>query len=242
MRNLDPRSKICLLITVFTTAVLFREIYFLLGLLWFSLMLCIFAGAELGKMFRKMKWITVLIFLSSIAVCVFNPRGEIYFEYNEIVLISKHGMQEAIKFILQSYIFLVLSCFVATSTQRETIQALIAAKVPYELALFFTFPGRYLPILSDEYNSSLRILIMKGINIHSLPFLQKINMYTYIWSSSTTNAWLKSKELSISMESRGFRLIDEQENVYKSELRIPDYFIIFWSIMALTGIVLWKIL
>lgn len=242
MKRLDPRSKIFLSLTIFILSVLYRSIYPLLFFLWFSLMLCIFAGAELGKMFGKMKWITVILTFISIAVMMVSQGGEVFLEYNEYIFLSKRGLETAFIFLVHSYIFLVLCCYIGTSTQREIIQALIAAKLPYELALFFTFPARFIPILSDEYNSSLRILIMKGINIKTLPTLQKINLYTYLWSSTSSNAMLKSREFSVSMETRGLKLIDEYENVYSTDLKIIDYFVIFWSIMVLSAGLLWKFL
>lgn len=242
MGGIDPRSKICLSITIMIFTLMFRSTYPLLGFFWFSLILSIVAGAELGKMFKMTRFISLLIFIGTIAQNFIHTGGEIYLETGEYILLTKNGAFAALDFWLLCYTWLILLFYIATSSQRRLIQSMIAIKVPYEIALFVTFPARFHPILKQEYNNSLRVLTMKGIDFKTLPWLQKVNLRTYLWSSTFSNACIKSKELSISMETRGFRLLDEKENLYQGDLMLIDYFVIFWSIMTLSAAILFKVL
>lgn len=242
MGKLDPRSKICFSITICTVSFIFREIFWLLGLYWLAVVVCVASGAELFKMFKKTRWITRFIFLIALGHIFLKEGGEVYFEYEPYFIITEVGCIDGLEFFLQCNMLLMLMFFIGTSSQRSIMQSLVAVKVPYELAYFVTFPGRFMPILNKEYNNSLHIMSMRGVDIKNLSLLQKINMYTYLWSSVTSNSFLKTREMSISMETRGFRLIDEKENIYRNDLTFADYFVIFWSIMAFSATILFKVL
>jgi energy-coupling factor transport system permease protein len=203
--ELDPRTKLILVCTLTTLAVIKTDILYLLIIVFLAFILALLVKYNFIRYLRKMKRLMLSFLIIFLIQILFNKTGEPLIEIGNFVLIASGGLNSGFQFILRMLIIIMCGGILSTTNSRKMIQGLILLKLPYELAFMVTTSISFIPLLSEEIQDTLIALKLKGVNIKKIPLGKKVSTFTYLFFPIIMNTIEKSKELSISLELRGFR-------------------------------------
>lgn len=243
MKNkVDPRSKIFIVASLSSLAVIYRDLLELSILFVISFVLALLFKVDILNMLNKLKKFVGILLGITVLQSIFTFEGTRLLYIYDFTILTDYGIIKGAEFILRMGIILTLGILLSTSNQREVTQALIQLKLPYELAFMSTLGAKFLPILKDEFVDSLNSLMLRGIDIKKLKFKKKIGLYTYILTPVVSNSILKAKDLAIAMELRGFRIMNNRTSFFSLKLHKKDYVIMSISLAILIFGIIWRVL
>src|SRR5690554_1734130 len=234
--ELDPRTKLILVCTLTTLAVIKANIGYLLIIVFLVFMLALLVRYDFIRLMGKLKRLMSSFMVIFILQVLFNKSGEPLIEIGNFIFIASGGLNSGIQFILRMLIIIVCGGILSTTNSRRMIQGLIQLKLPYELAFMVTTSISFIPLLSEEIQDTLTALKLKGVNLKKIPLRKKISTFTYLFFPIIMNTIEKSKELSISLDLRGFR--QKRERSSRLTLKIQPRDITLIGISSLVFIVM----
>lgn len=233
-RRLDPRSKIFYVGVVSTVAVVFDSLIYLSILLVVSfavLYLC--GGSGIGTLYRLRKILYLLVGIA-IVQSIFTSEGTPIITIGSIRILTDYGVFRGLQFLLRLSVIIVSSSILLTSTNRDLTQGLLQLKIPYEIVFMLLIAGKFLPLLRDEFNNKVIAMELSGVDFKKIGFKKKLTAYKYLLLPVTVNSLLKSKEMAISMEVRGFRAMDRRSSYRELKFEKIDLAFIISSMIFIT--------
>ncbi|QRN84728.1 energy-coupling factor transporter transmembrane protein EcfT [Clostridia bacterium] len=235
MRRYDPRTKLVVVLCLSTLGVIVKDVFLLSLIFIISIILSKHFGSAIRQAayrLRKLLWMLILI---AIMQSVFNGQGEVLLKFNSITLITVGGLMRGLEFLLRMAIVLVSATIVATADQREMVQGLIQAKIPYELAFMVSLGVRFLPILGQELKDTLVAVQLRGIELNHIPWRRRMETYGHLLLPVLVGTVKKAEAISLSMETKGFRARLERSSFKRLLFARKDY---IWMSTSLIGTVL----
>lgn len=236
--NLDPRTKLVMVLVISTLAIIYNDLLKLAVLLILAIIIAIALKSDLISILKRIKKLILLMLAITFIQSITSKTGNTVFSMGGFILITDHGLIRALEFILRISIIIISSVIITTSNSRELVQALVQMKVPYEIAFMVSIAIRFLPILRDEMVDTIIALQLRGVDLRKIKFKEKIKIYKYLLLPITTNSILKAKELAIAMEMRGFRAYPQRTSFLVLEMRMMDYIIISISLIGFLGLII----
>lgn len=238
--NLDPRTKLVMVLVISTLAIIYNDLLNLLALLILATTIAIAMKSDLISILKRIKKLILLMIAIAFVQSITSKTGNTVLSIGRFILITDFGLIKALEFMLRISIIIISSVIITTSNSREIVQALVQMKVPYEIAFMVSIAIRFLPIFRDEMVDKLVALQLRGVDLRRIKFKEKIKIYKYLLLPITTNSILKAKELSIAMEMRGFRAYPQRTSFLILKMRILDYIIISISLIGFLGLIIIK--
>lgn len=230
-KELDPRSKIFYVALVSTLSVLLNKLLPLLILLMGSFIILYLCGGNgINTLYRLRKLIFILVGISIIQ-SIFNNDGKALIQLGNIMILTDYGLFRGLQFLLRLSVIIVSSSILLTSTNRDLTQGLLQLRIPYEIVFMLLISAKFLPLLRDEFKNKALAMELTGIDFKKVSLEKKLTAYKYLLLPVTVNSLLKSKEMAIAMEVRGFRSMDRRTSFRELKLRIFDYLFIFLSVV-----------
>jgi energy-coupling factor transport system permease protein len=229
LSSLDPRTKLFTVLLISSLAVFVKDIYLLLIVLFLSIGTTIILKTNLMGLIKKVKrflWVFVAIVILQ---SIFSRDGTVILELMNIKLITDIGLNRGIQTIIRFLIIISSAVIMTTSNSREIIQGLVQWKVPYELAFMVSVAIRFLPLLQEEVNDMMIAIQLRGVDLKKIPLMKRLKTYSYLIMPMVTSVLLKSQELSVAMEMRGFRAYPQRTSYKVLEFKKADYFTMVFS-------------
>jgi len=225
LASLDPRTKFFLVACLSSLGVLLSDLRILCGL--FALCLLLLLGFQISptQLFQRTKALLGVVLAIAVLQSVFTPGGEALLTLGRISLLSTGGLVLSGEFILRILIIVASAGFLSTSDSRELIQGLIQWKLPYELAFMTAMAVRFLPVFAQEFRDAFAAIQLRGIDLHHLPFRQKMEVYAGLFQPVAGGALLKAKALALSIEMRGFRACEKRSSLLVLRFSLKDYLV-----------------
>ncbi len=236
--NLDPRTKLAMVLVISTLAILYNNLLSLSILLIFTILIALAMQSDLFSILKRIKKLIILMVGIAFVQSVTTRTGNSILSIKGFTLITDYGLIKAMEFILRISIIIISSVIITTSNSREIVQGLIQMKVPYEIAFMVSIAIRFLPIFRDEMTDKVIALQLRGVDLKKIKLKEKLKVYKYLLLPITTNSILKAKELSTSMEMRGFRAYPERTSFLILKLKTLDYLIISISFIGLIAFII----
>lgn len=236
--NLDPRTKLVMVLIISTLAIIYNDLLNLLALLILATIIAIAMKSDLISILKRIKKLLLLMIAIAFVQSISSKTGNIVLSIGGFILITDFGLIKALEFILRIGIIIISSVIITTSNSREIVQGLVQMKVPYEIAFMVSIAIRFLPIFRDEMVDKVVALQLRGVDLRKINFKEKIKIYKYLLLPITTNSILKAKELSIAMEMRGFRAYPQRTSFLVLKMRMMDYIIISISLIGFLGLII----
>src|SRR6056297_2945680 len=85
---------------------------------------------------------------------------------------------------------------------------------------------KFMPLLVEEFKDTYIAVQLKGIEIKSLPLIERFRITSYILTPVIASTINKGKKLSISVESRAFRVYDNRTSIVNLKFNNIDYLLI----------------
>ncbi|WP_461204693.1 energy-coupling factor transporter transmembrane component T family protein [Clostridium sp. DL1XJH146] len=231
MRNIDPRTKIIIVICISTLGVLIQDIYYLMGILAISLMVGKIFKSNVYMAFKKLKKMLYILIAIVIVQSIFMKQGNVLIGTESFKIITDEGLLKGLEFIMRILIIIISGTILATSNTREIIQGLVQWKLPYDLAFMVSIGIRFLPILMEEMKDTMTAISLRGIDVKALKIKEKIELYSYILTPVVVGTLTKAQKLSMSIESRAFRAYDTRTSIITLKFRTMDYLLMVISIL-----------
>jgi len=226
----DPRSKLVLVFSFSSLAVFVKDIFLLLIVLLLSFLTSNYFKGDWSFLKRIKKFIILFLgiaFLQSI----FAPAGESLLTISGLPILTLGGLAKGIRVILRMMIIIVSATIMRGSSSREIIQALVQWKIPYEIAFMVSLAIRFLPILRDEAKDVFIAIQLRGIEVEELSLYKRFKVYSYLFMPVLSGVIYRARELSTSIESRGFRAYPERTSYIKLRLSLKDYILMITSML-----------
>jgi energy-coupling factor transport system permease protein len=228
--QLDPRSKIILVMCISTLAVFFQNIFWMIPLFIFTLLVSIFFKSNFFNLIWKFKKF-IGIFVAMIFIqSIFVSGGEEILKIGNFTLISTLGIYNGVSIILRFLIIIVSASVMATSSSRDIVQGLYQWKIPYEITFMVAVAVRFLPMLKEEASDMFISLQLRGVELEKLSLRKKLNIYSYLLMPMIASVIGKAGELSLAVEMRGLRADYKRTSFKTLKLRFNDYIIMLLSV------------
>ncbi|MEG0753340.1 MAG: energy-coupling factor transporter transmembrane component T [Angelakisella sp.] len=231
LKKADPRAKLAVVSAISTLAIFSNGLNPLFILTIITLLLLPLFSCDIKKTLGYLKgFLTVMVSLAVIQ-SIFTRGGEPLLQLGNIVLLTQNGVMVAGSFLLRMVIITFSASILGTSSSREIIQGLVQMKVPYELAFMASMGLRFLPALRDQFRDVLVAMELRGIDFKAASFSQKLQLLGHMFTPVVAGAILASRQISISVQLRGFRAFPQRSSHFTLHFNARDT-----AMVALTAV------
>ncbi|MGE5458882.1 MAG: energy-coupling factor transporter transmembrane component T family protein [Methanobacterium sp.] len=225
MRELDPRSKLLMVICISTLAIVYQDPQRLLCLLLFSSLILGWLGSDPIRSVQTLGKILPLLGLLFFLQCIFTRQGMPLLTVHGITLATNLGLNMGLGVILRIAIIIISGMILLSSSERDFLQGLVQWKIPYEIAFMVMLGLHFLPILREEALNVYHAVQMRGMELQKISARQKLKLYTRMMLPILSGALYRAEQMSIAMEARAFRAYPQRSYLRKLELKTLDYFV-----------------
>ncbi|MEG2756981.1 MAG: CbiQ family ECF transporter T component [Anaerovoracaceae bacterium] len=205
LEKLDPRTKIIMVISISTGAVVVKNLWFLGGLLLGMVAIMVIGGVSLRKQFSQAKGILgIILFLFLLQW--FLGSGLI-----------TGGMLS-----LRLLIIVVSALIVLTGKPRDYLLGMVQWKVPYEIAYMVIIGLHFFPILREEALDIYYSVQLRGTELKKTSLKKKLKAYTHMCLPILAGAMERAKDTSVAMEARCFRTYPYRTYLRRLKLKARD--------------------
>lgn len=220
----DPRTKLLYAVCMSLMALLINRFFFLISVCVLSFVIAVFfcRGRKFPFNLKRMKTLGVLFVILAFVTSVFTPSGRVLFSIWHLKILTTGGICAGCRLLLRMGIIMLSAAVPATEEARRSVQGLIECGLPYELA-FMTFTAlHFIPIFADGFDQSLTALKMRGVDFKKLPAKNRIRSYAGLLYPVVAGMVVKSQDMALAMEMRGFRAMDKRTSFIELSLTRRD--------------------
>lgn len=229
--RLDARTKLIIVMALSSLSIMITDLMWLTIIFFVSMVAAGILNVNFYKILMKLKRIFHVILILMVVQSIFIKGGEPILIIQSITIISDVGLQMGGQFALRVGIIIASATILTTSSYREIVQGLVQWKMPYEIAFMVSVAIRFLPSFMEEFKDAVVALQLRGIEFEKIPLSKKIKVYSYLLFPVVSNAVLKAQELSMAMETRGFRAYPTRTSYMVLKMKPMDYAIITLSLI-----------
>ncbi|MEN6327526.1 MAG: energy-coupling factor transporter transmembrane component T [Syntrophomonas sp.] len=221
--NLDPRTKMVIVLCITTLAIIYNTPGKLLLLLLCTGGLLLPFDIDLPRIMGYLKPYLSLLLILFLAQCIFTPGGEVLLAVGPVRLLGTRGLILGSSVVLRLLVVTTAAILLTTSNSRDFISGLVQWEVPYEIAFMVSVTIRFLPVFRDEFVNVVTAVQLRGVELKQVPWGRKITLFRHLFFPLVYGAILKAQQLSIAMEARGFRAYPRRTYLRQLSLSRFDY-------------------
>lgn len=245
--KLNPISKLIFLILLTTIVLVVNSILFLAIIFLIVFSLAILSGIKLKLLFRKLRYIFMILIVSVILNIFFNaiPSEE------EVILFYLFGQdflpirRLAVYFALKAF-FMVLILFTSsiiytyTVDMRDFVYSLMKLKIPYRYCYALMVGIRYIPLIEQEAKTISLAQRARGFGYERVNTIRKAYNLVFERLIATLITILrKAYVTSISMENRCFGIYKDRTNLVKVYFKPKDIIFIIFCFIIFSLVILY---
>ncbi|NLK91050.1 MAG: energy-coupling factor transporter transmembrane protein EcfT [Clostridiales bacterium] len=234
--NVDPRTKLVIVLCLSTLAIFIKDVLFLNGVLLITIIISLIFKTNMLQILRKIKRLLYVLLAIAVIQSVFSAGGRTLIEVGELVILTTVGLQKGLEFVIRIMIIILSATIITTSNSREIVQGLVQWKLPYEIAFMVSIGIRFLPILIEEIKDSVIAIQLRGIEIEKIPLRERFRVYSYLFTPVFVSTIIRAQKLSMSIEMRGFRAYETRTSYTVLEMSYTDYLVIFSSLLCTSAL------
>ncbi len=223
--NIDPRTKIIIVLCLTSLAIIVNDIFVLLCIGLTSILVALLFGVKIFSLINRYKRLVILLLVISLVQSIFIRDDNVILSIFSIDLITEKGLEMGLRAFVRMVVILTCSSVMTTSNYRNTIQGLVQWKMPYKLAFMSSISLRFIPIFMEEFSDSINALMLRGVDIKNIKFKDKSRIYMYLLSPIVLSVMKRARELSVAMEKRGFGAYNKRSSYLILTLSFKDYLI-----------------
>ncbi|HWQ42090.1 MAG TPA: energy-coupling factor transporter transmembrane component T [Desulfosporosinus sp.] len=221
--RLDPRTKMVIVLCLSTLALIYNTPGRLLLLLAGTVILLLILRLKLGEFLGYIrKFLPLFIFLLLVQ-SIFTRGGEVLLTMGTVPLITTKGLELGISVVLRMMVVIASAVLLTTSNSRDIVLGMVHWKFPYEIAFMFSVSLRFLPTFREELSNVITAVQLRGVELKKVPWGRKIALYRCLFFPVAYGAIEKAQQLSIAMETRGFRAYPQRTYLRKLQFGSKDY-------------------
>ena len=230
--ELDPRTKLTIIICLTSAAVIISNWAFLSGLCLVSFILLAMFGASPWGIIKRVRLLLYMMVVIALMQSIFAPSGQTLLAFGSVKLVTAGGLLKGAEFLLRMLIIIASAGILSTSNHREIMQGLVQWKLPYEIAFMASMGIRFLPVFAEEFRDAVIAVQLRGVDIKQLPLRQKLEVTASLFQPVVAGALLRSKDIAMSIEMRGFRAYPTRSSYLVLELKGYDYAVMIGAVVV----------
>ncbi len=238
MKNFDPRVKLLGIFIVTSFAILIKNPLELFFLSIFTVLISILFHADFKLLFGKLKRVISLLCGLTFVQVFFVRTGTVLLEIANVVFIYSDGLERALIAGMRLFILLCSASIMAAENSRHTIASLSKIGIPYKFSCMIMLSMRFIPFFMESFSDAITAMQLRGIELKKITIGKKITLFSHILSPIVADAILKSQNLAIAMESRGFGARKKRTSFIQLKLHIKDWIVII-CLIAISALALW---
>lgn len=223
MKTLDPRVKLLTIIIFTSFALVFKSLWWMLGLCGVSFLISMLLGADTISFFKKLRKFVNLLVAIAVIQCIFVRSGDPLIQIKDFTLITFDGFYRAATAAMRFFVILCSASVMAGENSRRVISGLTQIGIPYVFAFMMMTALRFIPVFSTAFSDALVSIQLRGIELKKVPFGKKLRLYGYLLMPVTADAVVKSQDLAIAMEARGFGAYAKRTSFIHLEMKLKDW-------------------
>jgi len=201
----DPRVKLCAIIVLTTLAIYFDNLYWMVILSGITFTVSLILGADFKSFFiRFKKFINLLITLCFVQI-IFVRSGIVLLHIGTFNVIYYDGLARGLASGLRFFIILCSAAIMAKENTRRVISSLNKMHIPYSFSFMVMIALRFIPVFTQTFKNALISIQLRGVDIRKVKVGKKIKLYSYLLLPVVSDAIVKSQELAMALEARGFQ-------------------------------------
>ncbi|NLD19854.1 MAG: hypothetical protein GX663_06340 [Clostridiales bacterium] len=204
MNNLDPRTRIMMIIAISGAAMFVDKISWLVGLLLLSVAIMLIGKIDFVCLKKQLMGAVGMVVFLFILQAAF---GNIYL-----------GALLAVRLL----IIIMSAMILLTGQMRDYLLALIQCRMPYELAYMVVLAFHFFPILREEALDVYYSIQLRGTELRRTSVRHKLTAFRRICMPILAGALERAKDTSVAMEARGFRAYNQRTYMRKLKLKKRD--------------------
>lgn len=220
--SFDPRTKLMLMFCLSIVAIFRPEPLLLLCLLGFTLLVLLAGGAHPARILRQARGIFYMIIMLFIIQSLFVRTGDPLISLGNFTLITTGGLETAAVICLRLLILVMSALILLTGESRDYLPALVQMKIPYEIAFMVMAAVHFLPILKEEALDVYYSVQLRGTEIAKAPIPKKLRAFSKICMPILVGTVNRARQMSIAMETRGFRSRPRRTYLHTIKLKTKD--------------------
>jgi energy-coupling factor transport system permease protein len=232
--NLDPRTKMVMVICLSSLALIYNTPGRLLLVLAATIVLLLIFRFDPSAVWGYLKPFFSLMLVLFIIQCIFSPGGNVLLAAGQVPLITGKGLSVGLGVVLRMVVIIAAAMLLTTFSSRDFILGLVQWKVPYEIAFMVSIALRFLPVFRDELINVITAVQLRGVELKKVPWGQKIAIYRRLFFPVIYGVMLKAQQLAVAMEARGFRAYPRRTYLRRLYFNFADYVVmVFFSVVTL---------
>ena len=202
IHKLNPLTRILVAVAVCAAAFVSDNLYYLVGLLCFDMLLGLLAGV-FGKALSLLKGLLKISVFLFILQILFVRKGNRVFW-----IITDQGLILAAKVVLRLMIACIpLALMLAVTQISDLANALVqVAHVPYKYAFTVTTAIRFIPQFMEEMADIMEAQTARGVEFDTKNGLKKIGMMLPLCVPLLVTSVRRTDAAAAAAEARGFEL------------------------------------
>lgn len=219
----DPRVKLLALLLLTTAALIFARLPWLLGLFAASLLLSLLFGARPAEFFRRARGFIGLLLAVALLQCLFTRGGEPWLQIGGCTLIYREGARLGAASALRYLVIVCAAAVMAGESSRRVVAGLSGLGLPYPLVFMLMTALRFLPLFRRSFQDAVISAQLRGVDLKAVPRGKRLSFYGSLLLPVLSDALLRSRELAVAMEARGFGAYKERTVYFKLKMRPSDW-------------------
>ena len=215
MKNADPRVKLFWVLLCTTGALVFSRPLWMVGLALFSALGTFYFGADLqsliGRLWRFLPLLVVILLIHALFVETGTPLLVI----RDYPIITSHGLRRGATTFMRFFAIFCSAAVMASENIRRVLAALTRLKIPYLFSFMLLIALRFIPTFNSSFSDALIALQLRGVELSKISFRKKLRMYADLLLPVVADAVVKSRQLAIVMEARGFGAFRQRTSYFE---------------------------
>jgi len=216
IHRMDPRAKFILTIGLFTTSLMFTNVFVLIVIFLLQIPLIMMARS-VSRWLRSMRgglFLGIFIFAMN-------------FIFGTALVLS-------VAFTLRFFtIMSAFSFFFMTTSADDLGLALEQIHVPYSISFTFTTAVRLVPTMAVDAQTVVDAQRSRGLELDKGNFMKRVRNYIPILIPLIISAIRRSVELAEALESRAFGATEHRTAIVTLKLKATDYLVIIATILGI---------
>lgn len=230
----DPRTRLTIVLCLSSLSVFISDVRWLLGIFAAAFLLTLLFKGKILFAVKQFKWLLPMFVMLCFAQSLFGAAEGVLLQLGSLKLLSLYGIRQAALFSLRIVIVVLSATILLPESSRRMIQALSQMHCPYELAFMVTTAVRFMSVIREEFSNSLHAVQMRGADLKHIPMDKRMKVYTYILLPVMSSTLFRARQLSISLDLRGFRRSKERSSYFRLKMSAKDWMIIILA-LAITA-------
>lgn len=235
--KLDPRTIILIAISISVLSLIYNTPESLCILIIITVLLLFIFGVRIRALsvLKPFLYILTALFLVQ---CLFVRSGDALLQLGEFTIITVGGLRAGITVVLRILVLITIALLFTTLKPNDFILGLVQCKVPYELAFMVSLAIRFLPFLRDEAQNTVIAVQLRGVELKKVSLKKRIDLYSHLFFPMIYTALFKARQMSVALETRGFRLYPERTYMKRLKMGYADYVVMFTCILTTLALII----